>query len=73
MKEAGLPEFDTPDNFTDLSNMVKLHAEQDVLWTEEFTKIADAKLGKVRKFVEHPIKAQTMLQQLNFSLVKYQE
>jgi hypothetical protein len=36
MKDVGLPEFDTPDNFIDLSDVVKIHAEQDVLWTEEF-------------------------------------
>jgi hypothetical protein len=72
MKDVGLPEFGTPDNFIDLSDVVKLHAEQDALWTEEFTKIADVRPGQVQQFAEHPIRARTMLQQLNFSLVKYQ-
>jgi hypothetical protein len=71
MKDVELPEFSTPDNFIDLNNVVKMHAEEDALWTEEFTKIADAKPGQVRKFTEHLIRAQTMLQQLKFSLVKY--
>jgi hypothetical protein len=62
MKDVGLLKFDTPNNFIDLRNMVKLHAEQDVLWTEELAKIADAKPGKLRQFREHPIKAQTTLQ-----------
>jgi hypothetical protein len=71
MKDVGLPEFDTPDNFIDLSDVVKMHAEQYALWTKEFAKIADAKPGQVRQFVEHLIRARTMLQQLNSSLVKY--
>ena len=61
MKDVGLPEFSTLDNFIDLNNVVKLHAEQDALWTEEFTKIADARLGQVWQFTEHPIRARTML------------
>jgi hypothetical protein len=36
MKDSRLLEFDTPDNFIDLSNVVKIHAEQDSLWTKEF-------------------------------------
>jgi hypothetical protein len=57
MKDAKFPEFGTPDNFIDLSDVVKLHAEQDVLWTEEFKEMVDAKLGQVRQFTEHPIRA----------------
>jgi hypothetical protein len=71
MKYVGLLEFNTHDNLIDLSDMVKLHAEQDALWTEEFEKIADARPGQVQQFTEHPIKSRTMLQQLNSSLVKY--
>jgi hypothetical protein len=51
--------------------VVKRHAEQDALWTEELAKIVDVKPGKVRQFAEHLIKARTMLQQLNSILVKY--
>jgi hypothetical protein len=72
MKDSGLPEFDTPDESTNLSDVFKLYAEQDSLWTEEFAKIIDARPGQVQQFMEHPMRARTMLQQLNFSLAKYQ-
>jgi hypothetical protein len=62
IKDAGLPEFGTPNNFIDLSDVVKLHVEQDALWTEEFAKIADARLGQVRQFAKHLITTRTMLQ-----------
>jgi hypothetical protein len=71
MKDVGLPEFGTPDEFINLSDVFKMHAEQDSLWTEECTKITDARPGQVQQFAEHPIRARTMLQQLNSSLVKY--
>jgi len=71
MKYARLPEFDTPDNFINLSDMVKLHAEKESLWTKEFAKITDARPGKVQQFTEHLIRARTMLNMLNSSLVKY--
>jgi hypothetical protein len=57
MKEAELPEFGTLDNFIDLSNVVKLHAKQDALWTKELAKIVDVKPGKLRQFIEHLIKS----------------
>jgi hypothetical protein len=72
MKDIRLPEFGTPDNFVDLSDVVESHAKQDSLWTEELTKMTDARPGQVQRFAEHPIRARTMLQQLNSSLVKYQ-
>jgi hypothetical protein len=72
MKDVGLPEFCTPDHFIDLSDLVKLHAELDALWTKEFSIMVDARPGKVRQFAKNLIRALTMLQQLNFSLVKYQ-
>jgi hypothetical protein len=71
MKDIGLPEFDTPNKFIDLSNVVKLYAEQDSIWTEELTNMTDVRLGQVQQFVEPPIRARTMLQQLNSSLLKY--
>ena len=57
MKYIGLPEFETPDKFIDLSEVVKLYVEQDSLWTEEFAKITDARPGQVQQFAEHPIRA----------------
>ena len=72
MKDVGLPEFNTPDKFIDLSDVVKLHAEHDSIWTKELVNMTDARPGQVQQFVEHPIRFWTMIQQLNSSLVKYQ-
>jgi hypothetical protein len=57
MKDFELPKFGTPNNFIDLSEVVKLYVEQDSLWIEEFAKITDARLGQVQQFAEHPIRA----------------
>jgi hypothetical protein len=72
MKDIELPEFNTPDKFFDLSDVVKLYAKQDSLWTEQLAKMTDVRLGEVKRFAEPLIRARTMLHQLNSSLVKYQ-
>jgi hypothetical protein len=71
MKDVGLPKFGTPDEFTNLRDVFKTHSIQDSLWAKECAKIANANPGQMQQFAEHPIKAQTMLQLLNASLVKY--
>jgi len=71
MKDFGLPEFSTLDEFINLGDVFKMHVEQYSLWAEECTKITNARPGQEKKFVEHPIRARTMLQQLNSSLVRY--
>jgi hypothetical protein len=71
MKDSKFLEFNALDNFIDLSDMVKLYAEQDSLWTEESAKIVDARPRQVQQFAEHLMIAQTMLQHLNSSLLKY--
>jgi hypothetical protein len=71
MKDIGLPEFGTPDDFVDLRDIVKSHTEQDSSWAEEIAKVTDMAPGQVRQFMEHPIKARAMLQQLSASIVKY--
>jgi hypothetical protein len=71
MKDIGLSEFGMPDDFIDLRDIVKSHTEQDSSWVEELAKVADTVPGQVRQFMEHPIKARAMLQQLSASLVKY--
>jgi hypothetical protein len=48
MKDIELPKFGTPDNFIDLSDIVKLHAKQDSLWTKELAKMIDARPRKVK-------------------------
>jgi hypothetical protein len=47
MKDIELPEFSNPNNFVDLSDVVKSHAKQDSLWTEELTKMTDPRPGQV--------------------------
>ena len=47
MKDIGLPEFDTPDKFIELSDVGKLNAKQDSLWTKELAKITNVKPGQV--------------------------
>jgi hypothetical protein len=39
MKDIRLLEFDTPNDFTDLHNVVELHTKQDTLWAEEMVKV----------------------------------
>lgn len=72
MKDIKLPEFGTPDDFVDLRDIVKSHTEQDSSWAEEIAKVTDMAPGQVRQFMEHPIKARAMFQQLSASIVKYQ-
>jgi hypothetical protein len=71
MKDIELPKFDTPDNFVNLCNIVESNTKQYLLWVEGLVKVANTMPGKVQIFMEHPIRSQTMLQQLNTSLVKY--
>ena len=48
MKDIRLPEYGTPDMFIDLNEIIKLCAEQDMLWAKECAKVTDAKLGQVQ-------------------------
>jgi hypothetical protein len=72
MKDIRLPEFGMPDDFVDLRDIFKSNTEKDSSWDEEIAKVTDTTLGQVRQFMEHPIKARAMLQQLSASIVKYQ-
>jgi hypothetical protein len=62
MRDIDLPEFDTPDDFVDLRDIVKLHFEQDSSWDAEIEKVENMAPGQLQHFMEHPIKAETMLQ-----------
>jgi hypothetical protein len=62
MRDIGLPEFSTPEDFVDLHDIVKLHAEQDSSWTTKIEKVMNMALGQVQQFMEHLIKAMTVLQ-----------
>jgi hypothetical protein len=72
MKDIRLPEFGMPDDFVDLRDIVESHTKKDSSWAERLAKVTDTVPGQVQQFMEHPIKARAMLQQLSASLVKYQ-
>jgi hypothetical protein len=57
MKDIGLPEFGSPEDFVDLHDIVKRHAEHDSTWEVEIAQVASMTPGQVKKFMEHPIKA----------------
>jgi hypothetical protein len=71
MRDIDLLEFGTPDDFVDLHDMVKLHAKHDSSWATEIEKVANMASGQVQQFMEHPIKARIVLQQLSAKVVKY--
>jgi hypothetical protein len=72
MKDIGLSEFGTIDDLINLRDIVASDVMKDALWAEELEKMTDTVPGQVQRFVKHSIRAQTVLQQLNASLVKYQ-
>ena len=45
MKDIGLSEFGTPDDFVALCDIVKSHTEQDSSWAEEIEKVTETALG----------------------------
>jgi hypothetical protein len=61
MKDIGLPEFDSPKDFFHLHDIVKHHVEQDSAWTTKIEKVENMEPGQVQQFMEHLIKAQTIL------------
>ena len=71
MKDISLPKFDSPEDFVDLHDIVKLHVEQDLSWAAKIEKVANMAPGQVQQFMEHLIKARTVLQQLSVKVVKY--
>jgi hypothetical protein len=71
MKDISLLEFGSPEDFFDLHDIVKQHVEQDSTWTTKIEKVENMALGQVQPFMEHPFKAQTILQQLSVKIVKY--
>jgi hypothetical protein len=73
MKGIGLPEFGSPEDFVDLHDIVKRHAEQDSTWTMEITQVESMAPGQIQQFMEHPIKAHAVLQRLSAKIVKYRE
>ena len=48
MKGIGLLEFDSPEDFIDLHDIVKKHEEQDSAWITEIAKMASMAPGQVQ-------------------------
>jgi hypothetical protein len=48
MKGIGLPEFSSPEDFVDLHDIVKQHAEQDSEWTAKIVKVANMAPSQVQ-------------------------
>jgi hypothetical protein len=71
MRDISLPEFGSPEDFFDLHDIVKQHAEQDSSWTAKIEKVDNMAPVQVQHFMEHPIKAWEVLQQLSVKVVKY--
>jgi hypothetical protein len=71
VEDIRLPQFVIVDDFGNLRDIVKLHIEKDLSWSEELENVTDNVLGHVPQFIEDSIKARAMLQQLSTSLVKY--
>jgi hypothetical protein len=72
MKDIGLPKFGTPNDFVELRDIFESHAKQDSSWAERLAKVTETMSGQVQPFMEHPINAWAILQQLSAILVKYQ-
>ena len=48
MRDIGLPEFGSPEDFFDLHDIVKQHAEKDSSWTREIEKVVNMVPGQVQ-------------------------
>jgi hypothetical protein len=73
MKDIGLPEFDSPEEFVELHDIVKRHVKHDSTWEVEIMQVASMTPGQVQKFMEHLIKARAVLQRLSAKVIKYRE
>jgi hypothetical protein len=61
------------EDFTDLQDIVKQHAEQDLAWETDISQTSSMIPGLAKKFMEAPIKALAVLQCLSVKLIKYKE
>jgi hypothetical protein len=61
MRYIGLPEFDVPEDFVKLHDIVKLHEEQDSSWNVKIEKVVNMVPGQVQQFMEHLNKAWAVL------------
>jgi hypothetical protein len=73
MKGINFPDFGPPEDFADLQDIVKQHAEQDMAWEIDISQTSSMIPGLSKKFMEAPIKALAVLQCLIVKLIKYKE
>ena len=73
MRDIDLPEFGPPENFYDLRDIVKQHAEQDQVCEMKISQVSSMLPGHVKKFMEPLIKSLVVLQCLSVRLIKYKE
>jgi hypothetical protein len=73
MRDIDLPEFGPPEDFTDLHDIVKRHAEQDRVCETKISQVSSMILGQLKKFMEPLIKSLTVLQHVSVKLIKYKE
>jgi hypothetical protein len=54
-------EFGSPEDFIDMHDITKQHAEQDSTWEVEIAQVTTMTLGQIQQFMEHPIKDHAVL------------
>jgi len=73
MRRIDLPEFGPLKDFVDLHDIVKQHQEKVLVWEEKIYQISSMISGQLKKLMEPPIKAISVLQHLSVKIIKYKE
>jgi hypothetical protein len=71
MKDIGLPEFISPEDFVDLHDIVKRNEKHDSTGEVEIVQVESVTPCQVHKFMEHLIKAHVVLQHLSSKMTIY--
>jgi len=73
MNDINLQNFGSPEDFSNLHDIVKRHVEHESTWEVEIVQVASMTLSHVQKFMEHPIKARAILHRLSTKMIRYRE
>jgi hypothetical protein len=73
MNDINLQNFGSPEDFSNLHDIVKRHVEHDLAWEAKIAQVASMTLCQVRKFMEQMIKDLTLMQRLNSKVIIYRE
>jgi hypothetical protein len=73
MKDISLLEFVSPEDFVNLHDIVKQHAEHDSAWEVDIMQVVSMTPGQVQNFMEHLIKNRAILHRLSAKVIKYRE